>query len=97
MPAGVGTPGTTLNFSPVKATVTVGINNTIIFTNLDTVTHNVDFMTVPAGSSVTAGTTSPNMKNGQTYTVTLTTPGTYTYVCDFHGWMTGTIVVLAAP
>ena len=95
MPAGAGGG---LNFAPTMATVIIGVNNTIIFTNQDTgVTHNVDFQTVPTGSNVTAGYTSPNMKAGQTWSVTLTTPGTYTYVCDFHNWMKGTIVVLAVP
>ena len=96
MPAGVGN-NQQLNFSPVTATVYIGINNTIIFTNDDTVVHNVDWSTVPTGSTLTAGTTSVNLKNGQTYTVTLTTPGTYTYACDYHSWMRGTIVVMAAP
>jgi len=96
MPSGVGNTQT-LNFSPASATVIIGVNNTIIFTNADTAIHNVDWSTVPTGSSLTAGTTSVNLKNGQTYTVTLTTPGTYTYACDYHSWMRGTIVVLAAP
>ncbi len=89
IPAGAGNGA---NFSPSTLTVTSG--TTITFTNQDTgVTHNVDFQTVPAGSTVTAGTTSPNLKGGNSYSVTLTTPGTYTYVCDFHSWMKGTITV----
>ena len=75
----------------------IGVNNTIEFINQDTVTHNVDFATVPTGSNATVGYTSPNMKGGQTWYVTLTTPGTYTYACDYHSWMRATIVVLAAP
>jgi len=96
MPAGVGN-SQSLNFSPVKVLVIVGINNTITWTNQDTATHNVDFTSVPAGSNVTVGTTSPNMKNGQTWTVKLTTPGTYNYVCDFHNWMSASITVVAGP
>jgi plastocyanin len=95
IPAGAGGG---LNFTPATATVIIGVNNTIIFTNQDTgVTHNIDFQTVPTGSNVTAGYTSPNLKSpagaGQTWSVTLTTPGTYTYVCDYHNWMKGTITV----
>jgi plastocyanin len=99
MPNGVGTQGLNLNFSPVKATVIVGVNNTIIFEDNDTAAkyHNVDFSAVPSGSTVTLGTTSPNLTNNQSWTVILTTPGTYTYACDYHSWMRGTIVVLAAP
>ncbi len=90
MPSGVGG-NQQLNFAPPSVTVSAG--TTIIFTNNDTVTHNVDWQSVPSGSTITAGTTSPNMKGGQTYTVTLTVPGTYNYVCDFHSWMKGTITV----
>ncbi len=98
MPSGVGNQALNLNFSPATVTVVVGVNNTITWTNDDTgVTHNVDFGTVPAGSTVPAGTTSPNMKGGATYTITLVTPGTYTYACDYHAWMRGTIIVKAAP
>ena len=96
MPNGVGN-NQQLNFSPVQATVVIGVNNTITWTNEDTVIHDVDFSSVPSGSSVTVGTSSPNLKNGQTWTITLTTPGTYKYVCDYHGWMSASITVLAAP
>ena len=37
---------------------------------------------------------SPNLSNGQTYQVTLTVLGTYTFECQYHtAWMHGTIVV----
>ena len=64
MPNGVGTESNNLNFSPVTATVIIGVNNTIEFINQDTVTHNVDFATVPTGSNATVGYSSPNMKGG---------------------------------
>jgi len=84
--------GSGANFSPSTLTVTSG--TMITFTNQDTgVTHNIDFQSVPAGSTVTSGTTSPNLKGGNSYSVTLTTPGTYSYVCDYHSWMKGTITV----
>ena len=92
LPSGVGNTKQ-LNFFPAKATIVVGINNTIIWTNMDNAVHNVHFTSVPAGSTVTVDTMSPNLKNGQSYTITLTTPGTYTYVCDYHNWMIGTITV----
>ena len=81
-----------LNFSPANLTVSAG--TTIIFSDQDTsAVHNIDFQAVPSGSTVAQGTTSPNLKNGNSYNVTLTTPGTYTYVCDYHAWMKGTITV----
>jgi plastocyanin len=83
--------GSGLNFSPSALTVSSG--TTITFVNQDTATHNVDFTSMPAGASIPGGTPSGNLKQGDTYTVTLTTPGTYTYVCDYHNWMQGTITV----
>jgi plastocyanin len=81
-----------LNFSPPALTVAAG--TTITFSDQDSsAVHNVDFTSVPSGSTVAQGTTSPNLKDGNSYTVTLTTPGTYTYVCDYHAWMKGTITV----
>jgi cytochrome c oxidase subunit 2 len=85
--------GSGLNFSPSALTVSSG--TTITFVNQDTATHNVDFTSMPAGASIPGGTPSGNLKQGDTYTVTLTTPGTYTYVCDYHNWMQGTITVTA--
>ncbi len=36
-----------------------------------------------------------NMAPGQTFTFTFSTPGTYTYHCQYHPWMTATITVKA--
>jgi plastocyanin len=60
--------------------------------------HNVWFTSIPQGA------TNPNsadnqqtlyaIQKGQSVSYTLTTPGTYSYVCQFHqSWMTGTITV----
>ncbi len=40
---------------------------------------------------------SPALSNGQTYTSTFATPGTYTYFCSIHSGMLGTITVAAPP
>jgi plastocyanin len=94
MPSGVGA-NMTATFSPATITVVVGVNNTIVWTNDDTAVHNVDFQTGPSGATLPS--TSVNVRNGQsTPAITLTVPGTYTYVCDYHAWMKGTIVVVAA-
>jgi cytochrome c oxidase subunit II len=91
LPSGIGD-NQQLNFSP--PTLTVAAGTTITFSDQDaSAVHNIDFTSVPSGSTVTQGTTSPNLKNTNSYTVTLTTPGTYTYVCDYHNWMKGTITV----
>jgi plastocyanin len=39
---------------------------------------------------------SPALANGQTYTFTFSTPGTYTYFCSIHSGMLGTITVADA-
>jgi plastocyanin len=92
MPQDVGA-NTALNFSP--STLTVASGTTITFVDQDSQSgapHNVTWQTVPSGASVP---NSPQiMTAGQTFSVTLTTPGTYTYICTFHsGWMHATITV----
>src|SRR5215471_7286374 len=80
-----------LNFNPSAITVKIGVNNTITFTNHDSTTHSVTFTSAPSGVALQAG--QPNLGAGQSYTVTLTSPGTYQYHCTFHSWMSGSIVV----
>jgi plastocyanin len=89
LPSGVGG-NQQLNFSP--PTLSVAAGTTITFQDQDSsATHNVDFQTGPSGATLPS--VSPNLKEGSTFQVTLTTPGTYTYVCDYHAWMKGTITV----
>jgi plastocyanin len=90
LPLGAGGPQQN-NFSPSSLTVASG--TTITFVDQDTdAPHNIYFTLIPAGASQPA--TSPTLTNGDTYTVTLTTPGTYHFECQFHpGWMQATIVV----
>jgi cytochrome c oxidase subunit II len=89
LPSGVGN-DQSLNFQP--STLTVAAGTTITFVDQDnSAIHDVDFMTGPSGATLPS--TSSNLKDGDTFTVTLTTPGTYTYVCDYHTWMKGSITV----
>jgi len=91
LPSGVGD-NQQLNFSPPTLSVTAG--TTITFTDQDSsAVHNIDFTGLPPGATIPGGSPSANLKQGDTYTVTLTTPGTYTYICDYHSWMKGTITV----
>jgi plastocyanin len=85
-----------LNFQPATMTLIIGKNNTVTWTNKDGADHTVNFLTGPTG--VTLATISdPDIGSGQTFTITLSVPGTYTYHCSFHpGWMRGTIVVKSA-
>lgn len=90
IPNGIGS-NQALNFNPKTITVVVGVNNTIQWTNQDSAAHTVTSTSVPSGAS---SFDSGNLNAGATFTVTLTTPGTYQYHCTIHpAWMTGTIIV----
>ncbi len=89
MPAGAGTgPSAAPGFSPDKLSVPAG--STVIWTNNDTVAHTVT--SVSGNGSLNSG----NMNPGASYNFTFTTPGTYDYICTYHYWMTGTVVVTPA-
>jgi plastocyanin len=91
IPNGTGN-SNALNFSPQSISVVVGKGNTITFTNNDNTLHTVTFTSAPSGVSLSSIGDS-NLMAGQSYTVTLTVPGTYQYHCTIHSWMSGTIVV----
>jgi plastocyanin len=79
-------------YSPDSVTLTIGKNNTVTWTNNDSVHHTVTTSSAPTRASFNSG----DMAKGATYTCTFTTPGTYNYYCTYHSWMTGTIVVEAS-
>jgi len=54
--------------------------------------HNID-VSGPENFKSTNGTD----KSGTTYTHTFTKPGKYTFICDYHGSMHGTITVVDPP
>ncbi|MBI3022656.1 MAG: cupredoxin domain-containing protein [Thaumarchaeota archaeon] len=76
-------------YLPAKITVIIGVNNTIRWTNDDNAPHTV----TAADKSFDSG----NMNQGDTFTYTFTTAGTYNYVCLYHPWMKAVVVVLKAP
>lgn len=73
-------------FNPTPLTVNVG--DTVTWTNMDTAPHNA---TADNGGFKTA-----DMQQGQSASVTVTTPGTYTYICTIHPNMKATLIVQAA-
>jgi plastocyanin len=78
-------------YSPDTATVIVGTNNTVTWTNNDVVGHLVTFTSVPGGATVSG---SDLIGPNGTFTATLTVPGTYHYDDSLgYGWMKGTIIV----
>jgi plastocyanin len=76
-------------FNPAQLTVNVG--DTVVWTNKGQLPHDV---TADNGAFV-----SPRrMANGQSFSFTVTTPGTYSYQCTIHSNMTAVLnVVGAAP
>ncbi len=89
IPSGTGA-SQGLNFSPQSISVASG--TTIKFVNNDNTLHTVTFTSAPSGVSL-ASISDSSLAAGSTFTVTLSTPGTYQYHCTIHSWMTGTITV----
>jgi plastocyanin len=70
-------------FDPARATIPVG--TTVTWTNHDQIAH--------TATSTTGVFSSGNLNQGQSYSYTFTKAGTYPYICIYHPYMKGTIVV----
>ena len=68
-----------------SATITVKLGTKLTFTNHDQTAH--------TATSTTAAFDTGTVKPGASATITFTRPGTYTYFCQFHAFMHGTVVV----
>ncbi len=77
---------TSPGYSPVTITVVIGVNNTVVWRNDDSVFHTV----TATDRSFNSGT----IYSGQTWSHTFTQTGTYGYYfCQYHPWMKGTVIV----
>jgi plastocyanin len=74
------------NFAFSPSTVTVSAGAAVTWTNADNTAHTVTF-------NDTSVTSSGHISGGQTYQVTFTKAGTYTYHCSIHPTMLGTVTV----
>ena len=72
-------------FSPATITVVIGVNATVSWVNADTQAHTV----TDSGNVFNSG----NLAQGKTYSFTFTSAGTYNYICTYHSWMKGTVIV----
>lgn len=72
-------------FSPSAITIKKG--TTVTWTNNDSTSHN-------AVSEQTDGPDGPLLSQGQTYSFTFNTIGTFDYFCEPHPQMTGTVTVV---
>lgn len=92
IPLGTGD-NESLDFQPASITVVIGVNNTVIWNDLDAAQHTVTSLALPPGA---AKFNSGILNQGQLFNVTLTVQGTYRYYCTIHPtWMRGTIIVRA--
>ncbi len=69
-------------FSPAEVEIAVG--DSVTWTNEDSATHD---------ATGDGGIASGSLGQGETYTKTFDTAGTYEYICGIHPSMTGTVVV----
>src|SRR5713101_1010977 len=75
-----------------NVTVTVGVNNAIVWVNDDTMGpgHTVTALVAPVGA---LKFNSGLILTGKTFSVTLTVPGVYRYTCAWHNWLAGEVIV----
>jgi plastocyanin len=85
---GAGGSSNPSGFAPDTIRVVIGVNNTVTWVNNDGIDH--------TATSDTGLFNSEIIPPGGSYSFTFTTPGTYTYGCEFHPLMKGTVVVVAS-
>jgi plastocyanin len=96
---GYASGSTTLyGYAPSTITVVIGKNNTVVWTNMDAAFHTAtavssDPATFESGCLDGTGATCPTSSSGSSFQLTFTVPGTYVYVCDYHPWMRGEVIV----
>jgi plastocyanin len=76
-----------LNFAFAPAALTVKAGTTVTWTNKDADSHTV----TSTGSG--GPLNSAALATQATYSYTFTTPGTYSYLCTIHPFMTATVTV----
>ena len=74
-------------FEPKSLTVKAGTS--VTWTNEDTALHSVKD-TSPLSTPV-----SPDLGKGATFSITYAQPGSYSYICGIHQYMTGSVQVVA--
>ncbi len=84
-PVANAVPVTIKNFAFTPLTVTIPAGTTITWTNRDAIAHTAtaDDKTFDSG----------NLNPGQSFSFTFDKPGTYSYICTYHPFMKGTIIV----
>jgi plastocyanin len=78
---------TNFQFKPQPLTVKAGTK--VTWTNEDTATHSIK------DTSPMATPVSPDLGQGATFSITYGEPGSYSYICGIHQYMTGSVQVVA--
>jgi len=78
-----------LNFAFTPQTQVVKAGTTVTWTNEDTTIHDIKD-TSPLNTPQ-----SKELNKGDTFSITYNQPGTYSYICGIHQYMTGTVEVVA--
>jgi plastocyanin len=80
------------NFAFNPASLTIAAGTTVTWTNLDSPTHTI-VSDATSNYQVGALFMSGQLTQGQKFSFTFSTPGTYLYHCGIHTFMKGTITV----
>jgi len=92
IPPGIENLANKVSFEPINITIVIGVNNTIVFINHDDQEHILESTAWPTDGQPFQFYSLPGSSNS----VTFTTPGKYTYFCEWHPiWMDGSINVVA--
>jgi plastocyanin len=102
IPPGIENIANHVKFDPFNITIVVGVNNTVFFANHDDQEHILEPATWPLNGQtfqfyILPGTGNTCVSTGPfANCITFTTPGKYTYFCEWHPiWMDGVINVVA--
>ena len=79
-----------VDFAFSSSNVTIRVGDTIEWDNTGSATH-----TTTSDSGDPASWNSGNLNSGASFSFTFTKAGTYTYHCNIHPFMKGTITVTA--
>jgi plastocyanin len=77
------------SFKFMPPTIKVAKGATVTFTNKDSASHTA----TASNAAQKAKFDTDTLMTGQSKSITFDTPGTYKYLCQFHPFMTGTVIV----
>jgi plastocyanin len=74
-----------INYAFAPASIRVPVGTQVTWTNQDAAPHTVTFTATKQGSGT--------LQQGQVFSYTFATPGTYAYYCAVHPYMKATVTV----